>query len=102
MSEGYSYTTISAHPGEPVRVGVSFYLDSRNWIAVAGAGTDRPHLAIKAGDVSAAIGPADPGEITAEDARLARVLADQAALYATEIERLALASEPGEPGSTAA
>ena len=36
MSEGYTYTTISAHPGEPVQVEVAFYLDQRAWLEVCG------------------------------------------------------------------
>jgi hypothetical protein len=95
MSEGYTYTTISAHAGEPVRVGVSFYLDQQAWIAVCGAGEDRPHLALKHADVSVSIGPADPGQVTGQDARIARWLAQEAARYAAEIERLAAASSPG-------
>ena len=90
--EGYSYTTLSARRGQAVRVGVSFYLDGRAWIAVPGAGTDKPHLHISHGDVSAGFSPCDPGQVTAEDARIARELADKAAEYAAEIERLHAAS----------
>ncbi|MGH3222579.1 MAG: hypothetical protein ACRDPY_28435 [Streptosporangiaceae bacterium] len=101
MSTGYTYTTISAHPGDPVRIGVSFYLDQDAWIVVPGAGTDKPHLTIAHGDVSVHIGPrTDP--VTGEDARLARHLAEQAVTYAAEIERLAASSEAARPGTTAA
>ena len=41
MSDGCTHTTLSAHPGEPVRVGVSFYLDELAWIAVPGIGAGR-------------------------------------------------------------
>jgi hypothetical protein len=95
MSEGYSYTTISAHPGEPVKVAVSFYLDHHAWIAACGAENGRPHLAVSHGDVAVSIAPARRGEVTAEDARIARELADEAARYAAEIERLATHRGPG-------
>jgi hypothetical protein len=88
VSGGYTYTTISARPGEATRFGVSFYLDADAWIVVPGAGTDEPHLTIAHGDVSVSIGPRT-GEVTAEDAQIARTLAEQAAIYAAEIERLA-------------
>jgi hypothetical protein len=95
MSEGYTYTTLSAHRGEPVKVGVSLYLDERAWIAVPGTGTATPHLSVQHGDVSVSIGPARPGEVTEDDARIARKLADRAAVYAAEVERLAAAGDPG-------
>jgi hypothetical protein len=91
-SGGRTYTTLSADLGEPVRVGVSFYLDGRAWFSVPGAGTDSPHLHVSHGDVSVGFGPCVPGQVTAEDARIARELADKAAEYAAEIERLHAAS----------
>jgi archaellum component FlaG (FlaF/FlaG flagellin family) len=48
------------------------------------------------GDVSVIIAPACAGQATEQDARLARRLADEAAAYAAEIERLAAASSPGD------
>jgi hypothetical protein len=101
MSGGYTYTSISAEPGEATRIGVSFYLDADAWIVVAGAGSDRPHLAISHGDVSVAIAPRTE-EITAEDAKIARNLADQADTYAAEIERLAAKNTADGSGTTAA
>jgi hypothetical protein len=95
MSEGYAYTTISAHPGEPTQVGVSFYLDQHAWVSVCGIGKARPHLAVGLGEVSVRICPACPGAVTGEDARIARGLADEAAKYAAEIERLAVTGGPG-------
>ena len=89
MRGGYTYTTISAHQGEPTQITVSFYLDQHAWIAVPGIEKDRPHLVISHGHVSVGINPA-PGRVTAEDARLARMLADNAATYAAEVERLSL------------
>ena len=101
MSGGYTYTSISARPGEPTRIGVSFYLDEDVWIAVAGADTDRPHLHIAHGEVSVAIGTRTE-MVTAGDAKIARHLADQAASYAAEVERLAAANEADGSGTTAA
>jgi hypothetical protein len=96
MSEGYTYTTLSAHQGEPVKVAVSFYLDEHAWINVCGAEAGRPHLAVSHGDVSVSIAPARADRATEQDARLARTLADQAATYAAEVERLAAAGDPGD------
>ena len=92
MSEpGYTHTTLSAHPGEPVRVGVSFYLDDTSWITTAGTESGKPLLVIAHGDVSVHFCPR-PGGVTAGDARLARELADQAAEYAACLERLSAAN----------
>jgi hypothetical protein len=95
MSVGYTYTTLSAHPGEPVRVGVSFYLDEHAVIEVPGTGTGALHLSVSHGDVQVSIGPARPGQVTGHDARIARKLADHAATYAAEVERLAAGNGPG-------
>jgi hypothetical protein len=89
VSDGYTYTTLSAHRGEPVRVGVAFYLDDRAWIRFIPGDQRAPHLTIAQDDVSAQISPASPARVTRQDARLARELADRAAEYATAIERLA-------------
>jgi hypothetical protein len=94
MNEGYTYTTISAHPGEPVQVHVAFYLNQHAWLEICGTG--KPHLAISQGDVSVSIAPACPDQVTEQDAQLARKLADQAATYAAAIERLAAAGGPGD------
>jgi len=99
MSGGYSYTTLSADRDLPVRVSVAFYLDDGAWIRVSGAGTDRPHLGVSYGDVSVTIGPV-PGQVTAENARVARRLAGLAADYAAAVERLSTAaSEASESGA---
>jgi hypothetical protein len=89
MSEtSYTYTTISAGPGDPTRIGVSFYLDSQAVIRMTGAGTDRPFLSLMHGDVWVRINPRTDS-LTAADAAPARNLADLAARYADEVERLA-------------
>ena len=88
MSGGYSYTSITSEPGEPTRVGVSFHLDQTAWVRAVGLDSDRPHLTINHGDVSAHIAPV-PGPITQDSARIARNLADQAAQYADALQRLA-------------
>jgi hypothetical protein len=95
MSEGYAYTTLTAHPGEPTQVGVALYLGQSAWIVACGTGKAKPHLAVRLGDVAVSISPACPGQVTAQDAQIARRLADQAATYAAEIERLAAAGGPG-------
>ena len=50
MSDGYTYTTISARPDERPRIGVAFYLDERAWITVPGTDEGRPHLHIAHGE----------------------------------------------------
>jgi hypothetical protein len=98
---GYTFTTLSSRPGEPVQVGVSFHLDGHAWIAVPGIGSGDPHLAISHGDVQVSICPS-PGGVSAEDARIGRCLADKAAAYAAELERLCAASDADGPGTAAA
>ena len=101
MSDGYTYTTISARPGERPRIGVVFYLDEHAWITVPGTDEGSPHLHIAHGEVSVSIGP--PAEaVTAEDVVIARRLADQAAEYAAEIERLREHQQADSSGPTAA
>ena len=87
MSAGYTFTTITGGPGEPVKIGVSFHPGDGTRIRVYGRGTGCPQLGIAHGDVEAMILPT-PGRITESDARLARELASQAAAYAAEVERL--------------
>jgi hypothetical protein len=93
MSEGYTYTTISADPGQPGRIAVSFYLDDRARISVYGQECGRLHLGVSLGDVSVSIAPA-PGAATEQDAQIARDLATAAAKYAAAVERLARLSRP--------
>jgi len=100
MSDGYTYTTLSSRPGEPVQVGVSFHLDGQAWIAAPGIGSGEPHLTISHGDVWVRICPS-PGGVTAQDARIARNLADKAAAYATELDRLCAAKDADGSGTTA-
>jgi hypothetical protein len=98
---GYTFTTLSSRPGEPVQVGVSFHLDHQAWIAVPGLGSGEPHLAISHGDVQVNICPR-PGGVTAADARIARCLAEKAAAYAAELERLCAVNDADGPGTAAA
>jgi hypothetical protein len=99
--DGYTYTTISAGPGEPTRIGVSFYLDKESWIVVSGIKVGQPRLAVSHGDVSVCFGPRRDA-VTAQDARIARCLADHAATYAAEMERLAAGNEASADGTAAA
>jgi hypothetical protein len=101
MSGGYTYTTIATRREEPAKITVSFYLDEDAWIVVPGAGTASPHLTIAHGDVTVSVGPRSDA-VTAEDAVIARRLADQAAHYAAEIERLAAPQQADDAGPTAA
>jgi hypothetical protein len=87
-SGGYTYTSITSEPGQPMRIGVSFHLDRTAWIRAVGLDSERPHLTIDHGDVNAHVAPA-LGPITQTDAQIARELADQAALYADALQRLA-------------
>ena len=89
MSDGYAYTTINVSKDEPTHIGVSFHLDDHAWIAMCSdPAKGRAHLSIAYGDVTVTSAPV-PGEVTARDVRMARTLADQAAAYAAEVERLA-------------
>jgi hypothetical protein len=101
MSGGYTYTTIAARREQPTKITVSFYLDEDAWIVVPGAGTDNPHLTIEHGDVTVRVAPRSEA-VTREDATIARRLADQAAEYAAEIERLASRQQAEDAGPTAA
>ena len=101
MSDGYTYTTISARPGQHPRITVAFYLDEHAWITVPGTDDGRPHLHIAHGEVSASISP--PAEtVTTEDVEIAHRLADQAAEYAAEIKRLREHQQADSFGPTAA
>jgi hypothetical protein len=94
MSDGSTFTSITARPGEPTRIGVSFYLDHDAWIAIASTEAGQPHLYITHGDVSVSVSPRTEA-ITADDAVIARRLADHAAEYAAEVERLSGQSQDG-------
>jgi hypothetical protein len=102
VRSGYSYVTLAAGRDEPVRIAVSFHLDRRAWIEVINPGTGEPHLHVELGDVSANFSPRAPGTVTAEDARVARELAEKAAVYAAEIERLHTSDPAPEAGGAAA
>jgi hypothetical protein len=92
--DSYAYTTIYAAPGEPTTVGVSFYLNEDAWIRVCTTSKDRPLLTVQLGHVSVQIAPRT-GQLTAQDAAIARHFADQAALYAAEVERRCNAQASG-------
>jgi hypothetical protein len=87
MNEGYTYTTITATQSEPTSINVSFHLDDHAWIFASDEGSEHPHVSIHHGKVSVRIGP-HPSPVTEQDAQLARTLADKAAQYAAEVERL--------------
>jgi hypothetical protein len=87
VSAGYSYTTISSGANEPARVHVDFHLDDEAWIRACGHDDGKPQLSIHHGETGVVFAPT-LGPITQADARLARELADQAAIYAAQVERL--------------
>ena len=87
MSGGYTYTTIVGGPEEPVRIGVSFYLDDAACIRVYSLGSDRPMLGVEHGHVEVLFAIPN-GQVTDTDVRRARELADKAASYAAEVKRL--------------
>ena len=43
MSDGYTYTSLTARRGEPVRIDVSFHLDDSAWLAVPARVCDIEH-----------------------------------------------------------
>jgi hypothetical protein len=87
MSRGYTYSTISARAGELARIGVSFYLDDAAMIILYGQDGDRPQLSISHGEVEVTF-LTPHGQVTEQDARIARELAGKADAYAAEVERL--------------
>ena len=88
MEDGYTYTTISARPGEVTRVGTAFYLDENTDIQMCGAGTDRAFLAIDHGAVGVTIGPRANVPLTDQDVGFVRRLAQESARLLAEVERL--------------
>ncbi|MEV5709932.1 hypothetical protein [Actinoallomurus sp. NPDC052274] len=85
---GYTYTTITGRPGEPMTIGTSFYLDPTTSIRLYGAGDGRPFIGIDHGQVSVNIGPRSTCEITAEDVAVIRRFAQASAELLAEVERL--------------
>jgi glutamine synthetase len=88
MEHGYTYTVITGHPGEAMKVRTSFYLDETAHIVLVGAGTDRAFLSIDHGDVSVDIGPRVNVKPTDQDVDLIRQLAEKSAALLAEVERL--------------
>jgi hypothetical protein len=88
MEHGYTYTTISARPGEATRVNTSFYLDADTHVEVIGTSSDRAFLSIEHGPVSVAIGPRANVQLTDQDITLVRRLAEQSARLLAEVERI--------------
>ncbi|MDQ2873691.1 MAG: hypothetical protein M3Y33_02245 [Actinomycetota bacterium] len=101
MSAGYTFTTITNRPDEPVKISASLYLDEGAWIKVYGLDADSLHLSISQGDLSVAIG-LHSGQVTTGEARIARVLADEITVYAAEVERRLAAQDADETGTAAA
>ena len=86
---GYTYTTLTAKPGEPMRVHTAFYLDDTASIQlVPGVRSRRPFLSIDHGDVGVYIGPRANVTPTTQDVALIRDLAEQATALLAEVERL--------------
>jgi hypothetical protein len=92
VSAGYSYTTISSGADQPARIHVDFHLDDDAWVRACGHDDGKPQLSIHHRDTGAVFAPT-LGQITQTDARLARELADQAAIYADQVERLLAENE---------
>jgi hypothetical protein len=101
VSGGYSFTTINSAPHKPTTIGVSFHLDDSAWVRACGLDSGRPQLSISHGEVSARFAPV-PDTITQTDVRIAHQLADQAALYATAVERLLAEQDTPKATGTAA
>jgi hypothetical protein len=87
VSAGYSFTTIVSGVDEPARIEVSFRLDDAALIRVFGLDDNQPQLCIRHGQTAVDFLPTT-GRITEADARVARELADRAAVYATDVEWL--------------
>ena len=101
MEYGYTYTTISARPGEATRVNTSFYLDEEAVIEVVGNGTDRAFLSIDHGEVHVAIGPRANVRLTDQDVAFIRRLATESARLLAEVERIHAEQQSDRPGQAA-
>jgi hypothetical protein len=88
MEHGYTYTTISARPGEETRIGTAFHLDEHTDIKVIGNGADRAFLAIDHGPVGVTIGPRFNVQLTDQDVAFVRRLAEESARLLAETERI--------------
>ncbi|GII89484.1 hypothetical protein Ssi03_74740 [Sphaerisporangium siamense] len=86
---GYSYTTISMHPGQSPRVGVSIYPDQHASVHYYPAGND-PHafIGIDHCDAHVTIGTTQDTVITDAHVTFARSLFEAAARFLADCERL--------------
>ncbi|MET8160396.1 hypothetical protein ABZT47_28895 [Sphaerisporangium sp. NPDC005289] len=86
---GYSYTTISIHPGESPRVGVSIHPDEHARVDYYAAGDSaRAFLSVEYGGAWVNIGTTSDTTVTDTHVTFARTLFDAAARFLADCERL--------------
>ncbi|MEU9890920.1 hypothetical protein [Sphaerisporangium sp. NPDC051011] len=86
---GYTYTTISMHPGKPPRVGVNIYPDDHATVNYYPADdTARAFLAVEYGDTWVNIGTTSDTTVTDTHVKFARDLLEAAARFLADCERL--------------
>jgi hypothetical protein len=102
-------TSASVRFGENGAATVQSYvrLTASTWIRCCTYADEAPILTIQDGAADITITSPGRGEVTGEDVRLGRLLAEAVARYAAELEKLAArtpvtAADPDEPGGQAA
>ncbi|MER7506699.1 hypothetical protein AB0L05_41815 [Nonomuraea pusilla] len=88
MSEHKPYTYVTTAIDQyGTRLGISFHTPDL-WITVLGIDRQRPVLSVISGEAQMSICTTGGGPVTEQDVTLARQLADAAASYLAECERL--------------
>ncbi|MEV6979916.1 hypothetical protein AB0M95_01430 [Sphaerisporangium sp. NPDC051017] len=86
---GYTYTTISMHPGKPPRVGVNIYPDDQGTVSYYPAdGSARAFLAVDYAGAWVHIGTTSETTVTDTHVKFARDLLEAAARFLADCERL--------------
>ncbi|MEU9887072.1 hypothetical protein [Sphaerisporangium sp. NPDC051011] len=86
---GYTYTTISMHPGNPAHVGVNIYPDQHASVRHYPVGDDaRVFMSIDFDHTSVSIGTASDTTVTDTHVKFARDLFEAAARFLADCERL--------------
>ncbi|GIH91176.1 hypothetical protein ACFFMN_09280 [Planobispora siamensis] len=93
----YTYVTTSIDK-DTTRLGIDFYTADL-WVSVLDIGGKRPALTVSSREARVLVSSTGGGPITDQDLRIAREIADAAARYLADCERLH-AAQTVIPGST--
>lgn len=101
MSEPYTYVTAAIHEGR-TRFDVSFYTPDIS-VLVLGGKRERPCLNLSTVEAQMSISTTGGGPVTEQDVNLARQIADAAARYLADCERLHTeqSADPSDQGKAA-